>query len=408
MAARPGEVVAGALDHVQARGRPKGRRLQQPVAHPGLDAGGAGAPRAFEGVLEGLLGGGLLAAVRVRLAEQVPGLGGAGVVGELAEDAGELRGLGTPVCRPPARVGEAPQVDLQDPDLGVEPWVAGPGGGASGVGQYPLGALGVPAADQSRAELQQRLEPGRVTLAQQGDDAAEVRGGALVVLARGGAAAGRRQVLDRPGAQAARVVAGSEQLGGVAGGALVVIGEQLGDLAEPVRGPALEPRGHPFVQDGAPGLWDRLVDRVAKQQVAEAQHVLAASRPPGALDHELAPQALERPGRALARELDHRLRPELHPDHRGRLGAGPLGAREVIDPRRQDRLDRRRHLDRAGVAPRRPGSIGDLKASVVDEHVQHLLDEEGVAGRELDQPVTEPGRQRLADELTDDGAGVTV
>ena len=98
--------------------------------------------------------------------------------------------------------------------------------------------------------------------------------------------------------------------------------------------------------------------------MAEAEHVVAAARPPGGLDHELAPQAR----RAPAPRPRRRARPAAPPRTPSRSPtAASAQARsapaEVVDPRREDRLDRRRHLDRVGVAARRPGAVGEPQAA---------------------------------------------
>ena len=54
--------------------------------------------------------------------------------------------------------------------------------------------------------------------------------------------------------------------------------------------------------------------------------------------------------------LDRRLR-ELQADHRGRLDRGALGARQLVQPRLEQRLDRRRHRDLAVAVGAHPAAV---------------------------------------------------
>ena len=167
---------------------------------------------------------------------------------------------------------------------------------------------------------------------------------------------------------------------------LEVVPEDLVQLDElqPVVG---QPVREPLVQLGAHCLRERLVRRVADQQVAEAVGVLTRELGLVRADELLADQAGQAALhlRLLRGERLHRATVEDAPLDRAALEHAALGRLELVEPRREQRLDRPRHRDLA-VARR------------LDER-DHLLDEErvplgGVADA-LSQPLVE---RRLAQQ----------
>ena len=138
----------------------------------------------------------------------------------------------------------------------------------------------------------------------------------------------------------------------------------------------LEPGGEALVQVGAGRLGERVVGRVADQQVAEAEAVLARDLRPVRPDQLLADERGEARGdlRLLGRErLDGAAVEDLALD-RAALEHASLGRLELVEPGREQRLQRRRDDD---LAVRLAG------------HRDHLLDEERVAARGASDPLAQ-------------------
>jgi hypothetical protein len=112
---------------------------------------------------------------------------------------------------------------------------------------------------------------------------------------------------------------------------------------------------------------DPLVDPVG---AGGLQQFLAAQR----LEHAVE-VGLDLPGD----ELVEGTAVHLWADHRRPLQHGSFLGAEAVKPRRQQRVDRRRHVDGRGVHGERPDAVDTPEHAIVDEHPHELAHEERVA-----------------------------
>jgi hypothetical protein len=96
------------------------------------------------------------------------------------------------------------------------------------------------------------------------------------------------------------------------------------------------------------------VCRVPHELVTEAERVADDEHRPDRSDQLLPHQALKRRADLLARvgQLSDRARPEFLSDHRGAFEDRAFVGLEPVEPRGEQRLDRRRHRDLAVGLPR--------------------------------------------------------
>ena len=141
-----------------------------------------------------------------------------------------------------------------------------------------------PCKSVSKLELEDEVDPGR---GNQSGRALEQADGSAVVLAPGCPLTARSQALPCGGGE--RGIVGKVELGAVRECLLEVVAEDLVELHE-ARRVFLQPGGQALMQICAGRLGERLVCRVADQQVAEAKAVLARDlrsvRPDQLLAHE--------------------------------------------------------------------------------------------------------------------------
>jgi hypothetical protein len=151
----------------------------------------------------------------------------------------------------------------------------------------------------------------------------------------------------------------------------------------------LEPTREPFVQLGPPRFRQRVVRRVAHQQVTKAKAVLAWDLSPVRCDQLLADEArqLRRHLRLVGDEGLHRAAVKDLPFDGAALEHGSLGALEAVEPRGQQGLERGRD-DRLAVA----------------RHRKHLADEEWVAAGRAGDPLA----QRAGDSAGNQSLDVRV
>ena len=162
------------------------------------------------------------------------------------------------------------------------------------------------------------------------------------------------------------------ELAPVARGLFEVVADDLVELDESARVP-LEPVGEALVQVGARCLRQRVVGGVADQEVAEAVGVVAGQRRAVRTDRAPCGRAPSRCASTVAgrrRRAPRRRRVEHWPSTAPRSSTARSAA-EPVEPRREQRLDRRRH---ASTSP--PSTRAQR---------EHLLDEQRVAlGRRED------------------------
>ena len=202
----------------------------------------------------------------------------------------------------------------------------------------------------------------------------QARGGTVVLPTRRTVAAGR-QAPSRRGRQ--RVV-GSPEIGAAATGDLEVEAEELVQLDE--IGPVLLEPGREALVEACPGGFrQRVVGRVADEDVAEAEAVLAREQRRVRRDQLLANEPGETRGHLQllgCERLDSTPVEDLTLD-RAPLEHAPLGRRELVDARCEERVQGRRN---------------DHLAVRLASHRQHLLDEERVAARRARDRVAQLAR----------------
>ena len=162
----------------------------------------------------------------------------------------------------------------------------------------------------------------------------------------------------------------------------------------------------PRVDDRPRLLRDPAVGGVADQDVTEAERVLSADPFRLGLHELLSHQLLQ--ARAdlgplrIRRQAHDRLPAEDAADHGRPLDDGALPRGEPVEPRRQQRLDRGRDHRSAELDVRLPATVPLREQPVVDQHPQHLLDEERVPLGRGDDPRPEIGRDVLAEQVGDE------
>ena len=141
------------------------------------------------------------------------------------------------------------------------------------------------------------------------------------------------------------------------------------------------------MQVGADLLRQGLVRDVPDQEMAEAEAVLAGERGRVGPDEVFANQSLEASAhrRRLSRhrEVGNRPPPEHLAHHRGALQDVPVGLIQSVEPGSDDRMDRLRRADSREISMNDPPSVLSSQQTVVHQHPEHLLDEQGVTARAL-------------------------
>ena len=185
-----------------------------------------------------------------------------------------------------------------------------------------------------------------------------------------------------------------------------MVGDDLFLLLDPIARHVDDPRRIPLVQGGADRLRRGLVGSVADQQVPEPERVLADQQGAVGPDqiapdqaHQRAahvgdPIAVEHGGQGAEVEL---LAGDGCPlDHCSLVGA------QAIQTRGQQRLDRRRDGHAAQVAGGDPSIAFEHEQAVVDQHREHLLDEQRSPFGGFEDPNASLVRKRGASEQVGD------
>ena len=293
------------------------------------------------------------------------------VAGGLELGQGPLDGCGQ-LLRRALRLEVEPEHTRHDPPGDLADTIARRSGPLGEEICSPERVVGPACPEQGLAELGLEGEVDLVRRQERGGALEQAHGGAVVLPTRRTVAAGR-QAPSRRGGQGA--VVGRPEIGAVATGDLEVVAEELVQLDE--FGPVLLQPGREALVEACPGGFrERVVGRVADEDVAEAEAVLAREQRRVRRDQLLANERGEtrRHLRLLGCErLDGTAVEDLTLD-RAPLEHAPLGRRELVDTRREQRLQRGRH---------------DHLAVRFASHRQHLLDEERVAARGASDRVTQ-------------------
>jgi hypothetical protein len=190
-------------------------------------------------------------------------------------------------------------------------------------------------------------------------------------------------MLGRASPQLARGVVDRRQLYAVAVGLLEVVAENLLVFDAPASCRLLQPGCKSLVQLRAQFLWHAVVRGVANQQVTEPEGVLAWKSGSVRTDELLANEGLEMTSNVSSclggGELDHSAAMEHLALHRGPFDDRSLVRAQAVEPCCKKGLNRRRDGHRLEVACGHPIAVRTLQEPVVDEHGEHLLDEQRVA-----------------------------
>ena len=221
-------------------------------------------------------------------------------------------------------------------------------------------------------QLDEQRDAARISFAAKEASATEQHGGGSGVVARERTPAAVRESRARPRCEHGCALGIGAQLFQVAARLLEVMPDDLVELDQtlPV---LLEPGGEPLVEIRARRLRQRVVRRVADEDVPEAERVVVRERralgPYELLSHE--PEQPRRNLRILGRERLHGRAVEHLPFDGAALERRTLRPRQLVEPRRQQCVD-----------ARRDGHLGIGRRL---EHRHHLLDEERIAvGRRED------------------------
>ena len=242
---------------------------------------------------------------------------------------------------------------------------------------------------QHEAELRRQPEPALVVRRQERGSALEQAPRRVDVAARERATACTEEPVGRPARELDLRVAVAAELQAQAERLLQVVADDLVEVGSLDRAP-LHPAGEALVQVGTRALRQRLVGRVPDQDVPEAETVLARDGATVGPDELLADEGLQVPSHVALLPGRRQLgdgAPEKHLAHHGRaLQHRELVGLEPVEPGRKHRLHRSRHAERVDGGERLEASVPVDEQPVLDEHAQHLLEEERVAaGRAADR-----------------------
>ena len=258
---------------------------------------------------------------------------------------------------------------------------------------------------QRQPQVREELYPERIPRGEQlGRSRQEVHRGREVssrvrVVARGGEPL-RRSVGERP-----RAVVERAELGAIPVRLLEVIPDDLVALAQRPRR-LVEPRREPLVELRSGRLRDRRVRLVADQQVSEPERVGRGQVGALGADDLLADQRSDAIGciRHFAREFADRGEVEDLPHHRCDLDQPAFRCGQLVQPRREQRRDRRWDGQVREIAGRRPSALLQDEPTLVDQEARDLLRVErvplGGGGDALaDHGIHRVIRQEVGDEL---------
>ena len=343
-----------------------------------LTAGVVGAASVLERTLERLLHRADLAAppIDVRQPDQQRGYGR--VVSRGLE--GRQRAVHLVSDRVDAALGADEQADHRR----GQPRGNGAAGVAGLLGRRNRGRVQILRACKV-ADLEVRLglvdEQRGVSRSQSRGTTEEVRCGVRVV-ARERSPSCTSQPLGRPSGEDSLGEAGRRELDPIGVRLREMVTEDLVELRR-CRGPGLDPVGTALVQVGAKALRHRVVRRVAYEDVGEDEAVLAGERARVGADQPFPDERLERAGDLSLllgrRQVGDGAPPEHLADHGRTLEDRALERLEPVEPRGEHGLDGLGNADRLDVGQRLQASLALHERAFLDEHAQHLLEEERIA-----------------------------
>ena len=162
--------------------------------------------------------------------------------------------------------------------------------------------------------------------------------------------------------------------------------------------PSIEVIGQPLVQLGTEPLRRAAIDGVVDQPVAEPEPRLGEPQE-AATDQDVEVRSRRRRGRRVE-QLRHVAGREVAPDDGGALEHAALAGPEPVETRGEQRPQRRRRLEQAGLSDVRDELLEEERISLgrCDEPTAGLLVEDGIREQMLDERVRLRIGERLEDE----------
>lgn len=262
------------------------------------------------------------------------------------------------------------------------------------------------------AEVAAEIDPARVVVRKERDRAVqEVRGrGHVAALER--PAPGDGELTHGAGAETTRPLVRRRELYAIAIRLLEVVADGLLEMHVALTDGLLEPLDVPLVEVGPDSLQLRVVCGLADQDVLEAVRIVFHEDRWDPRDEKLArkePQVVvDDRTHGIGGQVRDRAPVEDGAGDRSGLEHDALLPAKPVEPRGEERRDRRRNGDRARP-DRPPSSLIGRERALVDEHGDHLLGEERVALRGLRDPGTHLRREpRAPEQLLSHAAGLLL
>ena len=350
----------------------------------------------------------------VDVAEEPPGARQGSVIARAGEHVDRAASLIEGPLLPADRIGRLPHEQLDEREGRAQRVVADRRRAVDRHAQDVRGAREVTLLAQCLAEIDRELDPAAVAFGQRGHRALDEIRGRRDIPAGDGPAPGGTEPRGGADADRVRFLVEGTQLAAEAVRLLEVIADDLLELEHPRAGHSLEPVAEALVELRACPLEQSLIRGVAQQRVMEAVRGVPGERRLNKVEQLLRVESRDRRRHALAqrgrRELLDRASLEDRTGDRSGLEEGLLLRRQLVDARREQRRDRRRHVGIGHRAMHRP-TTGRVHAEepLVDERRDDLLDEQGIPlGRLRDALLDDGGQADRAEDVLDDARAVRV